>query len=280
MSSTLRFAVVTLMLVSAIALGLVGFQALRPPRPPPAPMATLAPVADTYLVAAHALPAGTLARDADFDGGSLAPGHVPEGAILNTPAARAELRGALIRTYIDAGHPITQADVLRPRDRGFLASVLGPGMRAISIAVDPVTGVSGLIWPGDHVDVILTQQLQKEPTPRRVLSETILSNVRIIAMDQQIVQGAPPDSTEAGKLARTATLEVTPEDAEKITVAAQLGQLSLAIRAARDAPGPVTTGTNPTFGADVSPALANTAQPVGQTVQVIQGEKRDEVTFR
>ena len=86
---------------------------------------------------------------------------VPSGAILDTPDARIGLRGSLVRKFLDAGSPVTSQDVLRPRDRGFLASVLAPDSRAISIKVDADSGVSGLIWPGDYVDVVLTQVIDK-----------------------------------------------------------------------------------------------------------------------
>jgi pilus assembly protein CpaB len=281
MSISIRLMVVAMMLVTAAALGMIGFELVRPAHvsvavssaPPP-------PVQSSYYVAAHPLPAGTLARDEDFTAKSVPVAELPANAIIDTPTARAGLRGALIRTYLDVGQPVSQADILRPRDRGFLASVLGAGMRAISVGVDPVSGVAGLIWPGDHVDVLLTQQLNKEPAGKRVLSETVLSNVRVIAIDQEIVQGAPAGTSQAGKIARTVTLEVTPEQAAKVTVAEELGRLALAIRAAEERTGPALLARQTTFGADVSPALSRTDVPVGQTVQLIEGAKRTDMTFR
>ena len=278
MSTSLRLTVVALMLITAAALGMIAFQSIRTRHvavslpaglPAPAPLG--------YLVAAHPLPAGTLARDDDFVVASAPPGQAPPNVIADTPETRASLRGALIRTYIDAGKPIHESDILRPRDRGFLASVLGAGMRAISIGVDPASGVAGLIWPGDHVDVLLTQRLEQEPAARRVLAETVLTNVRVIGIDQEIVQGAPAGAVVAGKLARTVTLEVTPEQAEKVAVAEDLGQLTLTIRSATERPNPTLSTT---FGSDVSAALARTDKPVGQTIQLIEGDKRTEVTFR
>ena len=281
MSLSLRLTVVVMMLITAAALGMIGYQLVHPIRISlPAPNALPPPLESGYLAAAHPLPAGTLARDEDFAVKSVPVAQIPPNAIADTPDARAGLRGALIRTYIDAGQPITQADILRPRDRGFLASVLGAGMRAISIGVDPVSGVAGLISPGDHVDVLLTQQMDKEPAAKRVLSETVLDDVRVIAIDQEIVQGAPSGTSAAGKIARTVTLEVTPEQAEKVTVAEQLGRLALAIRAAEDRLGPALIAKQTTFGADVSPALSRPDEPVGQTVQLIEGDKRSDVTFR
>ena len=133
---------------------------------------------------------------------------VPSGAILDTPDAKAGLRGSLVRKFLDTGSPVTAQDVLRPRDRGFLASVLAPDTRAISINVDPESGVSGLIWPGDYVDVVLTQVNDKADARASLAGETVLHNVRVIAIDQEIVQGAPANNAAAGKETHTVSLQL------------------------------------------------------------------------
>lgn len=280
---SLRLVVVGLILATAAALGMIAYQVATPHRTtyrPAVSDALPAPLTETYLTAAHALPPGTLVRSEDFGKASAPADNLPPGAVLDTPAARADMRGALVTHYLEAGAPVTKADILRPRDRGFLAAVLAPGTRAISIAVDPVTGVSGLIWPGDRVDVILTQELDKAvaPVAHRVLSETVMRDLRVIAVDQEIVQGAPPTATVAGRPTRTVTLQVSPDQAEKLNVAERLGRLSLTIRSMADAKVPPTV--KPTvFGGDVSPALSRAGEPVGASVQVIQGDKRSEVNF-
>ena len=177
---------------------------------------------------------------------------------------------------------ITQADLLRPRDRGFLATVLEPGTRAISLPVDAVSGVSGLIWPGDRVDVILTQEMDHNVAPlaRRVLSETILTDVRVIGVDQDIVRASPAAGTSGGRVAHTVTLQVANDQAERAAIAQQLGHLALAIRALDSKP-PTAGSEQPTlFSGDVSPALSRTTEPAGVKVQVIDGDKRSEVTFQ
>src|SRR5262249_4678830 len=178
---------------------------------------------------------------------SVSPDRVPSGAIIDTPEVRIGLRGSLVRTFLDTGSLVTSQNVLRPRDRGFLASVLAPGTRAISIKVDAESGVSGLIWPGDYVDIVVTHSATPTalppanrpssdmntappPSPPGV-SETVLRNVRIIAIDQEIMQGVPANNTTAGKETRTVSLQLAPEQVEKITVAQHLGKLSLAARA-------------------------------------------------
>ncbi|MFO1029193.1 MAG: Flp pilus assembly protein CpaB [Acetobacteraceae bacterium] len=275
---SIRLIIVGLILTTAIALGMIAYQVATPQRPPQVavPQVT-APVTVSYLATARALPAGTLAREEDFIAKPTAPDKLPLNAITDSPEARAGLRGALVRRYLDPGAPITADVVLRVRDRGFLAAVLDPGTRAASIGVDEVSGVSGLIWPGDRVDVILTQELDAStPAGRRIVSEPVLTNARVIAVDQDIARG---DGTtqQTGKVARTVTLQLTPPQIDKLAVAQRLGRLSLSVRALDD--GNVQrVGAQSTFSKDVTSVLGE--QPGGTTVRVIQGDQRNEVTFR
>jgi pilus assembly protein CpaB len=235
MSSALRLSIIMVLLLATTAFGLIAYNMNLPKQAPvvaemgPAPPATVG-----YFVAARPLPKGTLARAEDFTVRSVPPERVPAGAILETPDSKVGLPGSLVRKFVDAGNPVTLRDILRPRDRGFLASVLAPDSRAISIKVNEESGVSGLIRPGDHVDVVLTQMLEKADPARRALSETVLGDVRVIAIDQEIVQGGQPVSAALSKQAQTVSLELTQEQVKKIAVAKQLGTLSLAVRAAVD----------------------------------------------
>jgi pilus assembly protein CpaB len=283
---SLRLVIIGLMFTAAIAFGLIAYQISHRPPGAPAPIAqgpVTQPLTVTYLVAARPVPAGTLTRAEDFTAKTVPSVEVPSGAVIDTPDARAALRGSLVRRYVELGAPLVQADLMRPRDRGFLAAVLAPGMRAVSIGVDPVTGVAGLIWPGDRVDVILTQELGQGAgrATRLITSETVLANVPVIAVDQDIAQGAPVTGTSAGRLAATVTIQASAEEAEKLAVATQLGHLSLAVRSVDDLrPAGSDAGVSMT-GADVSPELARaSAAAVGTRVQVIQGDQRGEVTFR
>jgi pilus assembly protein CpaB len=210
-----------------------------------------------------------LAREEDFTVRSVSPDSVPSGAIIDTPEVRIGLRGSLVRTFLDTGSLVTSQNVLRPRDRGFLASVLAPGTRAMSIKVDTESGVSSLIWPGDYVDIVLTHSATptvalpankpstasapapQPPSPPGV-SETVLRNVRIIAIDQEIMQGVPANNATAGKEGKehTVSLQLAPEQVEKITVAVHLGKLSLAARAVEQQE---TVAAGPMFSGDVSP---------------------------
>jgi pilus assembly protein CpaB len=268
MSSSLRISIIAVLVLATTAFGLIAYN-MNAPKIPVAEVAAKAPAAPTtvgYFVAARPLPRGTLARDEDFTVRSVPPERVPAGAILETPDSKAGLPGSLVRKFVDAGKPVTLDDILRPRDRGFLASVLAPDSRAITIKVDEESGVAGLIRPGDHVDVVLTQVFEKADPARRALSETVLGNVRIIAIDQELVQGGRPVSAAIGKIAQTVSLELTPEQVKRITVAKQLGTLSLAVRAAVDQWNKMDSGA--VSSCDVSPELARQNALAGQRTAV------------
>ena len=220
MSSALRLSIIMVFLFAAVALGLIAYNMSLPQAQVPAAQVTentpAPPLPVGYFVAAHPLPRGTLVRDEDFTVRSVPSDSVPAGATLDTPDARTGLRGSLVRNFVDTGSPVTSKDILRPRERGFLASVLAPDSRAISINVDAASGVSGLIWPGDYVDVVLTQESttageKKNPDHQHgTMSETVAHNVRIVAIDQEIVQGGSAGNATAGRVARTVSLQLAP----------------------------------------------------------------------
>src|SRR5436190_17895339 len=264
MSSTLRLSIIMVFLLATTAFGLIAYS-MNQPNPvahvtekPSAPLTR-------YLVAAHPLKAGTLTRDGDFRSEPL--DSVPSVAVRDTPDDRTRLRGSLVRKNLDTGSPLTSENVLPRGDRGFLASVLEPGTRAISIRVDAETGVSGLIKPGDYVDVALTQVAAHADVARRALSETLLQSVRIIAIDQEIVQGGGANNATAAKVAQTVSLQLAPEQVKKIAVAKNLGSLSLAMRSAvelRD-----TADSRTISSCDVSSEIARQNAIAGQSAAVV-----------
>lgn len=157
-----------------------------------------------------------------------------EGVSHSRKTGRAVFDGAVVRSRITAGEPVTTLKLVQPGERGFLAAVLEPGRRAVSVPVDATTGIAGFIFPGDWVDVIFTGHLRVETTNgsgpegskvKRVdFSETLLSEVRVIAIDQKVETG-----DGQAKVAKTATLEVSPKQAEKIALALKMGGLSLSL---------------------------------------------------
>jgi pilus assembly protein CpaB len=285
MSSALRVSIIMVLLLAATALGLIAYSVNQQKDPVVAEIVAKQPAGPAtvgYFVTTHALSKGTLARDEDFTVRQAAPDRIPAGAILETPDTKAGLPGSLVRKFVDAGSAITLQDILRPRDRGFLASVLAPDSRAISLKVDEETGVSGLIRPGDNVDVVLTQVFEKADPARRAVSETVLSNVRVIAIDQEIAQGGRPVSNAiAGKTAQTVSLELTPEQVKKVSVAKQLGTLSLVVRAAAEQ-WDKAADTGATSSCDVSPELARQSAVAGQstTVAIYNGHELKQYSVR
>ncbi len=225
---------------------------------PPAPVA-VAVQKVTILAAAGTFRAGTLLKPDDLETKELPESDVPAGARRDSPQARSELFGAMVRQTLLAHQLILPADVMRPGDHGFLAAVLAPGKRATSVGVDAVSGTAGLIWPGDHVDLILTQQIDDPAVPigRRFAGETVLKDVRVIAIDQQLVQGGTSSNTDTAQQSRTVTLEVTPEDAEKVSVATRLGKLGLAVRPVDSGKPAESNDHAVTYSQDVSSAIGN-----------------------
>ncbi|MBE7210181.1 MAG: Flp pilus assembly protein CpaB [Gluconacetobacter diazotrophicus] len=259
----MRAAITLLLLVSVLGFGVSAWFGLHP-APPRAAATEIDPFAHV-LVAANDIRAGALLASGDLKAREIRKNAVPPGAISDTPEHRAALFGAMIRHPVPADAPILEGEALRPGEHGFLAAVLGGGMQAATVAVDAVSGSAGLIWPGDHVNLVLTQTLDdpKLPAGRRVAAETVLSDVRVIAIDQQLMEGATGAKTQQAQ-AGTVTLEVTPRQNEKVSVAAHLGKLSLAVLSARGG-APVPAGAmaadSITWARDVSPALADAAPP-------------------
>ena len=291
--SPIRLLMLLVLLSAAVGCGLVAFSALQPEPPPVAQAAANVPPPVEMvgiMVANMDLPPGMLIKDADVSVRQVPPADVPEGAMVASEAVRAELRGSLLRHYVDRGKLVTRDDILRLHDRGFLAAVLSPGSRAISLAVDVVSGASGLIWPGDRVDMLLVQDVTAttdgKPGVSRVSGETIMSSVRVIAVDQQLSLAASGSATTGGsegKVARTVVLEVTPAQAERVAVAQRLGRIALTVCPIEPSEL-IESKRFPIYGEDVSVALTppreQAAGPHRATMRVFQGADMKEVTFQ
>ena len=160
---------------------------------------------------------------------------VAEAFITKTeqPDTAKAVEGYVVRAPIVTGQPITEAFVVRAGQAGFLAALIKPGMRAISILVSPETGAGGFILPNDRVDVILTRDLPDEGTNKNIRSDTILRDVRVLAIDQTSQTQVSKD-TQLWAIGKTATLELTPPQSEMIEQAIKEGSLSLALRALGD----------------------------------------------
>src|SRR5438270_2023931 len=188
-------------------------------------------VGPKVLVAKKAMPAGTII-DADSFTYQPWPKELMQSAYYMQGATDANpqsLMGTVVRFPITAGQPVTRGSLVGPQDRGFLAAALGSGMRAITVPVNSSTGVAGFVFPGDHVDMVLTQQVEGGGDgPALKVSETIIRNIRVLATDQRVSDKDKDGKIEVKTFANV-TLEVTPKIAEQIAVAQSLGTLSLSM---------------------------------------------------
>jgi pilus assembly protein CpaB len=200
-------------------------QVAAPPPPPPSVQ---------ILTAAVALPGGALIQPGNVGSTSVLTSAQTSGELVDTAQNRSSLVGAMLRVPLTPGAPILDNQVIHPGDHGFLAAVLPPGMRAITIAVDNLTGQSGMIWPGDNVDLLMTQTLTGAPDAKSMTAAVVLSDIRVIATGSTLVKDA---STGAGGgSVGTVTLEVTPEQASRCVIAANLGKLTLIVHSAQGTP--------------------------------------------
>ncbi len=281
---------------------------MNEPIDPAAPVEVKAPPTYEILVSAKDLPSGTLLTEADVKWKIWPKEEGKEGEasefVVKGEADVKSVVGNVVRYGIRAGEPITPARTVKPGEQGFMAAALAPGMRAVSIAITPVAGVAGFIFPGDRVDVIVTHQVgrksEADTTERRV-SETMLSDVRVLALDQKM-----SDQVTEPKVAQIATLEVTPKQAEKLALVSELGTVSLALRSIANDAAKTTadaqegkdlaqealanvianslaqeTGHEITWDSDISKVLPRPANRSGavQKILIIRGKDVSEAIF-
>lgn len=189
------------------------------------------------LVATRALPVGTI-----LDATALKFQPWPKELVDNAYFLKKEtdlkaLQGTVVRNAITAGQPVTQGALVKPGDRGFLAAALGPGMRAVTVPVQANAAVAGFVFPGDRIDLVLTQTVSGggDGPPLKV-SETVLSNLRVLATDQRTDNVVGEDGKTVVRPFASVTVEATPKLAEQLAVAQTLGALSLSLRSIADSP--------------------------------------------
>ena len=187
------------------------------------------------LVATRALPVGTI-----LDATALKFQPWPKDLVENAYYLKAgtdlkALQGTVVRAAITAGQPLTQGSLVKPGDRGFLAAALGPGMRAVTIPISSQAGVAGFVFPGDRIDLILTQTVNGGGDgPPLKASETIMRNLRVLATDQRTDNTVGEDGKTVVRGFSNVTIEASPKLAEQIAVAQTLGNLSLSLRSIAD----------------------------------------------
>jgi pilus assembly protein CpaB len=204
---------------------------------PQAGAVMMAPVVDgpEVLVATRSLPVGTI-----LDATALKYQPWPKELVDNAYYIKGKidlqsLQGTVVRSIITAGQPVTQGSLVKPGDRGFLAAALGPGMRAVTVPVSAQGAVAGFVFPGDRIDLVLTQAVVGggEGQPLKV-SETIMRNVRVLATDQRTDNLVGEDGKTQVRTFSNVTIEATPKMAEQVAVAQTLGSLSLSLRSIAD----------------------------------------------
>lgn len=185
-------------------------------------------------VASRSLATGTNLKASDAEWKAWPEDSVIEGAIVRSEGEDIEkaLKGRLRRDVV-AGEPLLRSAIATESKGNILMTTMDPGMRAVSVKVSPEMMVGGFLNPGDRVDVILTHQIKSsgkskdvvEQAVTRYVSETILKNIRVLAVDQ-----VARKDDEKAKVGKTVTLEVDQAGAEKISIAVSMGKLNLALR--------------------------------------------------
>jgi len=211
----------------------------------PAPQSQAAPNpvpqqnTNEVLVATRPLPVGTL-----LDPSAMKfvpwPKELIEDAYYEKEGTDPKgLQGTVVRFAIPAGQPLTKGSLVKPGDRGFLAAALAPGMRAVTVPVEGKgANVSGFVFPGDRVDLILTQDVTGGGDgPPLKTSETVLRNLRVLATDQRTDKQTDDKGNSVVTTYSTITVEVSPQIAERLAVAQSIGGLSLSLRSIADNQG-------------------------------------------
>ena len=242
------------------------------------------PAGPEVLVATRPLPVGTIINAEAFRYQPWPEGLVQDETYFIRGREGVDpqtLIGTVVRTEISAGQPVTRGAIIRPGERGFLAAALGPGMRAVTVAVSATSGVAGFVFPGDRVDIMLTQTVEGGEGPPLRVSETVIRNIRVLAVDQRI-NARDAEGNQVAQNAATVTFEATPRLAEKIAVAQTIGQLSLSLRSLADnsaeleraiAAGEVQVPQGDDPNAERRMLLASSSQPADtNTTYTVGGE--------
>jgi pilus assembly protein CpaB len=271
---TLILAIVALLLAGGTAL-LVRSRLERPPVTVTVTPTRPATLQKSVLVARVAIGRGEILKSADLGWQAWPEDAATAAYIVSGAEPISAFAGWVAREPFVPGEPIIKAQLVAPRDRSFLAAVLHPGMRAVSVPVSTTSGIAGFVFPGDRIDVLTTYTLPSQDAGSRELdrkvAETILHDVRVLAIDQQLEN----KGGGAAMPAHTVTLELTPKQSEIIALAGDVGQLSLSLRslaAERDEsssdPPPAASDQSFTVDSDVSRLIAD------DQVTIIRGSGR------
>ncbi len=243
-------------------------QWVRSQAPAPTPTAAQQVNTQNVLVAARDIIPGTILKPDDLRWQAWPSSGIDADRMIVEPSAQVEqsqnpqqdFLEHIARRQIMAGEPMSKEMVIKQGDSGVTAANLKPGMRAVTINVAPPAGVAGLVLPNDHVDVIVNTPVRDltgingwKDVVLRYTSETILKDIRVVAINQTLSHDPAKGVAEPGNLV---TLELTPAQAEKLLVAQQLGQLNLSLRSMMSSPNDNNEQTY-TFDVRASRALSS-----------------------
>ncbi|MBB4183454.1 pilus assembly protein CpaB [Sinorhizobium terangae] len=246
-----RIIILAVAVTSAAMAGLLAMKLTRGPAPQTAePVIEQAPTVNV-LVASKSLPVGSrLGADA-IHWMAWPKDGIVEGLITeeNRPGAVEDLSGAVVRLPIFTGEPVRQEKIADSSSR-IMSSLLPAGKRAVATEITVATGAGGFILPNDRVDVIMVRKSDNDGV---YLTETVLSNVRVLAIDQQVEE---KDDGSKSVVGTTATLELTPDQSKVMTVAQQMAErISLALRSVADAQEADTNAADYLLSGDGQPSI-------------------------
>ncbi len=242
----MRFVILIVIMVVAVAAGFLTLQLATSSKPQPGATSTNSAntqvVTTDVLVARMPIPIGTVIKD-DMVDRQPWPQHLVLEGFITGDSPNANIVGMVTRTEMQAQEPFNTAKLARPNDSNYLAAGLSKGYRAVTIAVDTISGVAGYIFPGDRVDLLLTHGVPIRVMPtskaisgsdKAIVSEVMVPNVKVIAVDIRNPLPADKRNNAAAKAPSNITLEVAAEDVQKIRLAEKNGTLSLALRSLKD----------------------------------------------
>jgi pilus assembly protein CpaB len=234
------------------------------------------------LVAAKPLPAGHFIKDEDLKWQSWPDDNMAASYLVQGAVTAEAIVGSVARNGIAVGEPITDARIVKKGDHGFLAAIVTPGFRAITVTMASNAGLSGLAIPGDRVDVLLTMTVPAatKDSAERKFTETVMQDVRVLAIDQKM-----DDQSSDAVMAHTATLEVTPKQAETVTLLQELGKMSMTLRSLGSAENDAEThAPTVTSESDLTallglraPVKAASASQPSDRIEVVRGTARSVV---
>jgi len=266
---------ILLIIAAVITVYMVVVMRGRITQPVEAPVAEQQQPSTRVMVAKRDLTLGSFVQPAqDLQWAEPPAGSPSETALREGQVSLEDFSGAVVRRPLKSGDMIPASALMKSGDGGFMSAVLEPGLRAVSIAVNAISGNAGFITPGDKVDLIVTYR-RVRPTGREatteevVVSETFVRDVRVLAVDQML------DNPEnKAILAKTITVEVDVTQAEQIAIATEMGKITLALRSLGARPD---SQTPPVPSRDLSQSDAK--GDFSSRVHIIRGDESENIEF-